>query len=224
LKQPTLQTPIDRLITELAGNLAPVVPVPPLRWHALGLTVCWIAVAAPLSIWPGAQAISNPGFLPAFLTLAVIAVGGGWAALALCIPGRERSARIGFGLCTLGLGGVVLLARNESFPPASLAYLQGSTLWQDWVCIGVATLLALPLWGIMLRVGRRGWVMRPTMVAWMAGVGSVGGGAMLVHTLCAEGCARHALGSHVLAPAWGAILLLVPAWLALRHERDQKLR
>jgi hypothetical protein len=45
---------------------------------------------------------------------------------------------------------------------------------------------------------------------------------MLVHTLCAEGCARHALGSHALAPIWGTSLLILPALYALRRREPSE--
>ncbi len=213
------QRSTDVLVAELVSDLEPVSRVPQLRIPAFGLLAGWMSLAATVSIWPGAQSVGTPDFLPLFLGIGVFASGGLCSALALCIPGRERTARIGYALCGVGAACVagVALTRHATFPSASLSYLAAQTM-HDWICVGLATIFAVPFLALVLRFGRSAWVLRHWVVSAYAGIGSVSCGAMLVHAICAERCAEHALGSHALAPIWGAPLLLIPAYLALRRR------
>ena len=216
----------EALIAELRRDLRPVRPIPRLRWVALTLLGLWMALALPLSIWPGANAVGQPGFLPPFGCLGLLAGGGAWATLSCMVPGRDASTRRGMALAAAGLVGILALGVHQiahdglaAFPPATLDYLSAS-LYYDGFCVGLATLLALPIWSVLVLFSRRSWVLRPRSVALLASVASVGAGALIVHAICGEGCARHALGSHALAPAWGGLVLLPAALLALRSRLD----
>jgi len=209
----------DALISELSRDLRSVRPLPPLRYPALGLVAGWTALAATIAIWPGAQSVGTPDFLPLFLGIGVFATGGLASALGLCIPGRDRTVRLGYSLCGVGAVTIAGLAFSgeDTFPSASLGYLAARST-HDWKCVALATALAVPFLAFVLAFGRSAWVLRHWAVSVYAGIGSVSCGAMLVHAICAERCAQHALGSHALAPVWGAPLLLIPAYLALRRR------
>jgi len=212
----------QELIESLARELRPVQPIAPLRHPAAALAAGWTLLALLLVLWPGAAAVGSPGFLPVFLASASLAAGALCAALAMCIPGREATVWAGYGVCGLAIVSIAVLVVTEpaTFPRASLSYLANQTS-HDWICVGISTVLGLPFLALVLAFGRSGFVVRHWAVAAYAGVGSVSCGAMLVHAVCAEGCAQHALGSHALAPIWGAPLLLIPAYLTLRRRHAE---
>ncbi len=146
-----------------------------------------------------------------------MAVGGIVSALALCVPGRETTARAGAGLVALGLLGSVGLALAPIFAEASPGYLAGS-LRYDATCLGLASGLAIPVVLFLIGFGHRGAVFSALPTAGAMGLGAVAG-TVVVHLMCGEACARHPIGSHALAPLLGGLILAFPGQFFLRRSR-----
>jgi hypothetical protein len=212
------------LIAELANGLEPVQPISSLRRVLAVLLFVWLATGAPVLWWLGLRedlagtALDTPAFAVILLALAMMAVGGIVSALALCVPGRESTARLGAGLVTLGLLGGIVIALTPLFGAASPGYLARS-LRYDATCLGVASALAIPVIYFLLGFGSRAAAFSPIPTAASAGLGAVAAGAILVHLMCGETCARHLIGSHALAPLLGGLTLAFPSHFFLRRKR-----
>jgi hypothetical protein len=212
------------LIDRLSRELEPVQPISSLRRMAAVLLFVWLATGAPVLLWRGMRddlagvALGTPSFSAILATLLLMAVGGVVSALALCVPGREGTARAGAGLVALGLLGSVALALAPIFEAATPGYLAGS-LRYDATCLGVACGLAVPVVYFLLGFGHRGAVFAALPTAAAMGMGAVAAGAVFVHLMCGEACARHLIGSHALAPLLGGLILAFPGHLFLRRAR-----
>ncbi len=212
------------LVDRLSRELEPVRPISSLRRMAAALLFVWLATGAPVLLWLGVRddlasvATSTPAFVAILAALILMAVGGVVSALALCVPGREATARIGAALVALGLLGSVALSLAPIFEAASPGYLAGS-LRYDATCLAVASGLAIPVVYFLLGFCHRGAVFAALPTASAMGLGAVAAGAVVVHLMCGEACARHLIGSHALAPLVGGLLLAFPGRLFLRHAR-----
>jgi hypothetical protein len=212
------------LIDRLARELEPVHPISSLRRIGAALLFVWLATGAPVLLWNGLRddlaeaAATAPAYAAIFATLIAMALGGVVSSLALCIPGREAAARAGAGLVALGLLGSVAIALSPFFGAASPGYLAGS-LRYDATCLGVASALAVPVVGFLLGFGHRAAPFAALPAAASAGLGAVAAGAVVVHLMCGEACARHLIGSHALAPLVGGLTLAFPGQFFLRRRR-----
>jgi hypothetical protein len=211
------------LIAELANDLEPVQPISSLRRVFAVLVFVWLATGAPALWWLGLRedlagtALATPAFAAILVALGMMAVGGVVCALALCVPGREPTARFGAALVAFGLLGGIAIALTPVFGAASPGYLARS-LRYDVTCLGIASALAIPVAYFLLGFGVRAVAFAPIPTAASAGLGAVAAGAIVVHLMCGETCARHLIGSHALAPLLGGLVLAFPSHLFLRRS------
>ena len=211
------------LIDRLARDLEPVQRISSLRRVGAVLLFVWLATGAPVLLWNGLRddlvgVASAPAFVAILVALVLMAGGGIVSALALCVPGREQTARAGAALVALGLLASVAIALAPIFGAASPGYLAGS-LRYDATCLGVASALAIPVVYFLLGFGHRAAAFASLPTAASAGLGAVAAGAVFVHLMCGEDCARHLIGSHALAPLLGGLTLAFPGHLFLRRSK-----
>lgn len=218
------ETSTRALIDRLSHDLEPVQPISSLRRMAAVVLFVWLATGAPVLLWRGLRddlsgvVTSTPAYVAILGALILMAIGGVVSALALCVPGRERAARAGAGLVAIGLLGSVGIAVLPLFAEASPGYLAGS-LRYDATCLGLASALAVPVVYFLLGFGHRATVFAAVPTAAAVGLGAVAAGAVFVHLMCGEACARHLIGSHALAPLAGGLILAFPGHLFLRRTR-----
>ncbi|HVN40028.1 MAG TPA: NrsF family protein [Myxococcota bacterium] len=222
------RTAEDR-IRELARDLAPVRPIPPLRW-VLGAAVV-LGSAAPFAAhWllgspgfrSGSSAVSSLPYLATFAGLWLLALGALVAALAWCVPGRESAARRGVGVAASGaavavVGGLWGIVAGDG-PVA------GASLADCLPCIGRA--LALGTAPVLLACAFIVYaaVRRPGSGTALALAGGVALGAVAVHVTCPSDSPMHWLLAHTLAPVVAVLLLTGPlaAFVASRTHRAQR--
>jgi hypothetical protein len=210
------------LIRDLASDLAPVKPLPRVRFVAAAVLLLWLAIAA-------AQ-IALRGLAPTFwhtLTLPISAggifagllaagCGGVLAALALAIPGRERLARVGFVLGGAGMGvaagiGVALVAQG----PLDAWRLPGVN---DVGCLSTALAVGLAPALALAWFGGRAAPFRPLAIALAAAAGAAALGGSVAQATCAAEDGIHLLIAHALVPAIGAFVLALPLLVAIRRS------
>lgn len=212
----------DALIRELARDLTPVRPIPPVGRMAAGVLLLWAVVAAAGIVVRGL----HPGFGEALLMevgaagvfagMVVAGVGGVVAALAGAVPGRERLARgaLAAGLAGLGAAagvGTLLVVQSPAAgdaPPSS-----------HLVCLTAALVVAfLPALAAVAFAGRA-LAHRPLGVALAAASGTAALGAVTAQASCPWADPVHLMLGHVLAPVAGAVVLTLPLLWALRRMR-----
>lgn len=210
----------ERLVEDLARDVAPVSPLPKLRSALLAVLGVWaVAFAAMLllgsggAIPEGAVPHGDPRFLTIGIGVGIFAVGAVLRALAGAIPGRETAARAGArvaatGLTLLALGcGWVLVTGLESGDPD----LGGSLM-----CMGHAVMLALlPMVGVSLFLVRA-YARQPLLAAVFAATGTIALGALAVHVSCHTGGWLHILLGHAFAPFAVGCVLAIPIGFVLR--------
>jgi hypothetical protein len=213
----------ESLLSELARDVEPVRPLPPLGRVAGVVLGSWGAVVALHWSLGGAPDFSEVGApdplhraILAGLTLA--AVGGLAATLARAVPGRERIARLGLtGLAAGFLLAVVAVGSGFLMAGSNV----GASPSQAFACLVRAALLGLlpALLGLGWLV--RAWDARPAAGAAVASVGAAALGALAVHAGCMERDALHMLLGHVLGPvaAAGLLGLAVAPWLHRHYAR-----
>ena len=205
----------EEKIRELARDLAPVRPIPPLR-SALAAAVA-LGLVALAAHWllggPGLRAggvgtwLTLP-YLATFAGLAFVALGAIGAALAGAIPGREVSSRLGarvaaFGLVLAIAGGLWGIAHGDV--PAA-----GEDLSACLSCIGRAfTLGAAPALLACAFIVYAA-VRRPRLGTALALAGGVALGAAAVHATCPSDSPLHWILAHTLAPVAAMTVLTVP--------------
>ncbi len=211
----------DELIAALGQDLEPVRPIPRIRSAALAVLLTWLAVAAAgvlaRGLAPGIveETLAHRGVSAIYAVLLVGALGGLVAALALGVPGRERLAALGLGLGAAGLAaaagiGTLLVLNSPAGDPLTLSA-------RDLQCLGAAFGVALiPALGILWYVGR-GSPHRPLAAVVAAAAATTALGAVTAQASCPYGDLSHLLMGHVLAPAFGALLLTAPLLAALRR-------
>jgi hypothetical protein len=197
------------LIRELASELAPVRPLPRVRFVAAAVLLAWLAI--------GVVDVALKGL--AGLLLA--GVGGVLAALALAVPGRERLARAAFALGAAGMAiaagvGFALVARS---PLAEWRWPVG----HDWPCLFTALTVGLVPALALGWFGGRAAPFRPLAIALAAAAGSAALGGSVSQATCAADDPMHLMLGHVIAPAVGAFALTLPLLIAIRRsERGQR--
>ena len=218
--------PTRDLIRDLAGDLTPVRPLPPLRFVAAAVFLLWLAIGVVGIAWKGlaptfwstlAMPISAGGI---FAGLLVAGIGGVLAALALAIPGRERLARAGFALGGAGMAiaagvGFALIARA---PLVAWRWPEG----HDFPCLATALLVGLVPALALGWFGGRGAPFRPLAIALAAATGAAALGGSVAQATCPAGDPMHLMLGHVIVPAVGAFALALPLLVAIRRgERSQ---
>jgi len=211
----------EELIQELAENLEPVRPIPPLRQVLVAILALWAAVACLgllvlgtrpdlldlVLAWRGAGAV--------FAGLGLAGLGGLIAALALAVPGREATVRAGLALGLVGMAlaagaGTLMLLRSPVV--GEHAPLSG-----DLRCLGVACGVAfLPALAVV-SLGGRAAPLRPLFLAWAAAAGTAALGAVVAQASCPFSDPQHIMWAHILAPGVGAVLLTLPLLWVLRR-------
>ena len=217
----------EERIRELARDLPPVRPIPPLRAAAAGAVALGLAALA--AEWllggPGLRAGGavtwlSLSYLATLAGLVLVALGGGVAALASAVPGREAAARLGMGAAALGLGLAVAGGLWGFAHGASQA--GGEDLMACLWCIGRA--LALGIAPALLACGFIVYaaVRRPGRGTALALAGGVALGAAAVHATCPSNSPLHWVVAHALAPVVAAVVLTAPlaALLARRTQRS----
>jgi hypothetical protein len=215
------------LIRELASELAPVRPLPRVRFVAAAVLLAWLAIGvvdvalkglAP-TFWQTLEMPVSAGGIFAGLLLA--GVGGVLAALALAVPGRERLARAAFALGAAGMAiaagvGFALVARS---PLAEWRWPVG----HDWPCLFTALTVGLVPALALGWFGGRAAPFRPLAIALAAAAGSAALGGSVSQATCAADDPMHLMLGHVIAPAVGAFALTLPLLIAIRRsERGQR--
>ena len=212
----------ERLVEELARDLEPVRPLPPLRRMVAVVLGVGAAAAAAGVAYLGANpdladvAQGYPGFVAIWVGLLLVAVGGVVAALAGAVPGREPEARAAFGVTALGagvavgLGGILVLNGPEAAVPAAPA-------WASGLCASLAALLSLPAAAVGLGFVLRGAPGRPLASLVAAASGALALGSFANHMHCVQLDAAHLLMGHALGPLLAAALLAVPVWWVVRR-------
>jgi len=167
----------ERLVEELARDVAPVSRVPRLRTALLAVFGIWaLAFGAMRLLGSGAAAPAgavshgDPRYLTIAVGVGILAVGAVLRALAGAIPGREPIARVGTGVAAIGaaalaLGCIWALVGGEARGEFDLG---GSLL-----CMVHAVMLALlPMIGVSLFLARA-YARRPQLAAIFATTGVV---------------------------------------------------
>ncbi len=205
----------EEKIRELARDLAPVRPIPPLR-SALAAAVA-LGLVALAAHWllggPGLRAggvgtwLTLP-YLATFAGLAFVALGAIGAALAGAIPGREVSSRLGarvaaFGLVLAIAGGLWGIAHGDV--PAA-----GEDLSACLSCIGRAFTLGAAPTLVACAFIVHAAVRRPGLGTALAIAGGVALGAAAVHATCPSDSPLHWILAHTLAPVAAMTVLTVP--------------
>jgi hypothetical protein len=216
----------EEQIRELAQDLAPVRPIPPLR-SALGaaVTLGLVALAAHWllggpGLRPGGGAVSSLPYLATLAGLVLVALGALGAALAAAVPGREATARLGAGVATAGV--VLAVAGNLWGIVAGDGQMAGERITDCLSCIGRAlTLGAAPVLLACAFIVYAA-VRRPGAGTALALAGGMALGAAAVHATCPSDSPMHWLLAHTLAPVVAVLVLTAPlaALLARRTRRD----
>lgn len=214
----------EERIRELARNLAPVRPIPPLR-AALAAAVA-LGLVAVVGHWllggPGLRAGNAAQWLPYGASLAglvMVAVGAIGAALAAAVPGREAAVRLGVRAAVLGLvlglaGGLwgVLYADT---PLAEVDLVTCLACIRRGLMLGVApTLLACAF--IVYAALRN-----PGLGTALALAGGVALGAGAVHATCPNDNPLHWLLAHSLTPVAAMLVLTAPLAALLARKTRQ---
>ena len=210
----------ERLIEELAQDLAQVRRVPPLRWALVGVLAIWSALLAAVllasggRVGPLAELVSSPVFGGVCAGLLVTAIAATAAAIASGVPGRERVVHTGSGLALAGaIAGVACCLVGI----ASVGLGFGSPVTSDAVCLGYTALFSLvPAFTVGLLV-LRGWVARPLLAAALALLGTAALGAVTAQLSCPFAGPRHLLLGHVSPPMLIVALGSLPAAVLIRR-------
>lgn len=203
----------EEKIRELARDLRPVRPIPPLRvaWGAalvLGLVAAvahWLLGGPGLR--PGGVLGTSPSYLMTLAGLVLLALGALGASLATAVPGREAAARLG--LRAGGVGMALALAGglwgSLRGGPAAAA-----ELWSCLVCIGHSAALGAAPVLLACAFTLYAVVRRPGQGTALAVAGGVALGAAAVHTMCPSENPLHWLLAHTLAPVAAVLVLVSP--------------
>jgi hypothetical protein len=219
--------PTRDLIRDLASDLAPVKPLPRVRFVAAAVLLLWLAfgiveiarVGLAPTFWQTlAMPVSAGGI---FAGLFLAGVGGELGALALALPGRERLARAALAVGAAGMAiaagvGLALVARSPliawRLPDAG-----------DLPCLVSALLVALVPALALGWFGGRAAPFRPLAIALAAAAGAAALGGSIAQATCSAEDAMHLMLGHALVPALGAFALALPLLLAIRRsERGQR--
>lgn len=205
--------PTADLVSELAGGLEPVRPIPALRWQMASLAVAWFVTALLVAAWQGLhpqsvldRGVSSVGIAIGLALLAVSALG---AALAARIPGRENAALLALSGGVLSLG--LLLAVWIGLIGTSVGAI--FHLSEDLRCVGHASLFSAPSGLVAGFLAARGVAWRPVETGFAIAFGAAAAGALLTHLSCLSHDAWHWLFGHAVGPLLiGVVAGALLAW------------
>ncbi len=207
------------LVAELTGGLAPVRPLPALRWQVVSLAVAWCLTGLVVAAWQGLhpaavldRGVSSTGIA---IGLALLAGSALAAALATRIPGRERALLMAAGGGVLSLG--LLLAVWIGMIGTTVGAIFHAA--EDLRCVGHASLFSAPSGLVAGFLAARGVAWRPVTSGLTLALGAAAAGALLTHLSCQSEDAWHWLFGHAIGPL--AIGVLVGALLAWWFERSR---
>jgi hypothetical protein len=217
----------EEQIRELARDLAPVRPIPPLRW-VLGAAIV-LGVVAPFAahwllggpgIRPSGIAVVSLPYLAALAGLVLVAFGALGAAFATAVPGREAAARLAARLA-IG-GGAIAMAGGVLGIAAGDGLAAGERITDCLSCIGRSVTLGTGPVLLACAFIVYAAVRRPGTGTVWALAGGVALGAVAVHATCPSESPLHWLIAHTLAPVLAVLLLTAPlaTLLARRARRD----
>jgi hypothetical protein len=216
------------MLRELARELEPVRPIPPLRKVAgvvagaflLALLVGWALSDSAHGLVP-APRWSTPDFLAVLAGLVAAAGGASLAAIAGSVPGRDEEARVGRWLGLAGLGVAVLAGCLAAFSGDGASRVGAvSSAGCFAVALGLGLAPAFLIWVFLART----LASRPRRHAAWGAIGAVALGGIVVQATCPTVGGLHMLLGHSLAPIWAALLLAVPAGSLIRLMTRQVAR
>ncbi|HBZ72798.1 MAG TPA: hypothetical protein DEP35_24935 [Deltaproteobacteria bacterium] len=211
----------DILISSLARDLKPVRPVRPLRGEILRVAAVGgaitIAVVAGLGLRPGLAAVPGwTAFVAMAIGLAVFGLGSISAALAFARPGLE-----GRGVAlALGSGVSLLVCVGIAAFWLRAAPSTGDAVWggaRELPCVFFSIALALPAAFFATYLAASAAPIHSSWTCVLTGAGGTALGMVAAHLTCRTPGAWHTVLTHALAPAFGALLLVVPITLMLRR-------
>ncbi len=224
-------TPTEELVELLVGESKPVRRMPSLRRSA-GIILALGSAAGLLFVLPHGlradllEVVAAGGqFSAVGIGLAVVALGGIVAALAMVIPGREATVRAAFAaialgtLVAVGIGGTFSLLGDLGSLPDKLAEETGK-LSGSFPCFSISIVISIAPLAILAVFAGRGVMRHPFALASCAALGGVGFGAFVVHLCCGVDGILHMLLGHALAPFLGVLLLSPLLHLFFKSKLD----
>jgi hypothetical protein len=210
----------ERLIRALAEDCAPVRRVPRLLFLGGGLAAVWLAIlviavgsmGGRAGLWGALTGDLLFGGVCAGLALG--ALGGALAGLAVSLPDREVLLRGGGWLAAVGLAWAAGIAVAHVIVPGS--EVAGGAI-SSGTCIGRAAFFGSLPAAALIAVALQGWVARPLVAAALVLLGGAALGSLVVTIGCPFEGAGHMLVGHALTPLFLAALGVLPvAWLLRR--------
>lgn len=214
----------EEQIRELAQDLAPVRPIPPLRGALTAAVALGLVALAAHRLLGGpdlrhaGSAVWSLPYLGTLAGLSLMALGALGAALAASVPGREAAARLGTRVAVAGVllavaGGLWGLAGGVA---GGASFADCLSCAGRAVALGAAPVLLACAFAVYAAVRRSG----PRTA--LAVAGGVALGAAAVHVTCPSDSPLHWLLAHTLAPvmAVGVLTAPVAALLARLTPRD----
>lgn len=190
----------DELIVRLARAAKPVTPLPPpavraVRWLAAALLVMFVAIAVVGPRADLAAALGQPFFIASLAALLLTLVSGASAALALSVPGAERSRaqHVLPVLAAATWSAIWFVVWSTEDAPAGRR-----TAPLHWACAIQIAVSALAVGWLLLAMVARAAPLRPLLTAAVACLASMAGGAFVAQVFCPIDDARHQLVGHVL--------------------------
>ncbi len=209
--------PTAELVSELADGLAPVRPLPALRWQLASLSAAWVLTALVVAAWQGLHpaAVLDRGVSSAGIAIGLALLAGSAlaATLATRIPGREAAVRIAIGGGALSLG--LLLAVWIGLIGTSAGRIFHAA--EDLRCVGHASLFSAPSGLVAGFLAARGVAWRPVTTGFTLALGAAATGAALTHLSCQSSDPWHWLFGHAAGPL--VIGVVAGALLALWFGR-----
>jgi len=204
---------VEEQIHELARNLAPVRPIPPLR--AVVAAALALGLASLVAHWllggpglrPADSAMWSLPYLSTLAGLVVVALASLAGASAAAVPGRETAVRLG---ARGAMAGAALAVAGGLWGVLGDGLLAAERLDECLSCMGRAVALGLAPVVLACFFIVYAAVLRPGLGTALALAGGVGLGAAAVHATCPNDSPTHWLLAHTLAPAAAVVLLTAP--------------
>lgn len=190
---------VEQLITDLAADVAPVVPLPPVssrmaRWLTVGIvaSAAGVLVLGPRDdLW---RSVSAPGVLRSVGLLACTSVGAAIVALRLSVPGVERSSWARALPLVMSALWAVLLWQSTRVTGVSTHDLLREPLHP--ACAALITTLALvPTWALARHV-RSGFTLDAAWTAMLVALGGAALAAAATQFVCPIDRPAHLLVAH----------------------------
>ena len=195
----------ERLVRELARDLAAVRRIPRLRVVALVLTagaLCLAAlVVAALGLRPDVRAgTASASYLGIVAGLGLFSLGGLAAALGASVPGRELLARVGLAALAAALAIWMAALFAQLGGGARLGPLDGAWLRTSARCLLIATGVGLLPALALLRFVGSAFAVNPRVAVGVGAAGMVAFGSLSVHLTCSADEILHVASAHLIGP------------------------